>query len=234
MNTLKCLIIDDNELDMLMVTAYVKRFPIFEIIGVFDSAQACIESNLLETIDVIFSDIDMPKINGLSFRRNFLQIPVCVFITSHPEHALESFEVDTFDFLVKPLDFNRFEKTVQRIKNYFSIRNKASQFEESITQEEIYIKEGHHQIKVKLQDILYLEALKDYTLVVTSAKKHCVLCSLGNLIKGHHFQNFIRIHRSYAVQKNYIKRIETHDIHLSNDMLIPVGRSYKDNLKFML
>ena len=84
-----------------------------------------------------------------------------------------------------------------------------------------------------MHEILYLEALKDYTLVVTNQKRHCVLSSIGTLLKEKHFQSFVRIHRSYAVQKQYVRKINPHEIELNNNALIPIGSSYKDNLSLI-
>jgi len=121
-----------------------------------------------------------------------------------------------------------------RIGDYMELKLKASLFESSIGGDVIYIKEGHEQTKVKLHDILYLEALKDYTKIVTSNKRHCVLSNIGTLLKDENFNSFIRIHRSYAVQKQYIKKILTNEVLLNNDISIPIGRSYKENLSTLL
>jgi DNA-binding LytR/AlgR family response regulator len=110
------------------------------------------------------------------------------------------------------------------------LKHKAQLFESAIGGDVIYIKEGHTETKVKLHDIIYLEALKDYTKIVTTTKKHCVLSTIGNLLKENHFQSFVRIHRSYAVQKNYIDKKMTNELLLNNGVLIPIGRSYKENL----
>ncbi|HMI07432.1 MAG TPA: LytTR family DNA-binding domain-containing protein, partial [Flavobacterium sp.] len=176
---------------------------------------------------------DMPELNGIEFRKMASHVPVCIFITAHPEHAVESFELDTLDFIVKPLKLDRFTQTVNRISDYMEIKLKALLFESSIGGDTIYIKEGHEQTKVKLHDILYLEALKDYTKIVTPQKRHCVLSTLGTLLKEAHFSSFIRVHRSYAVQKQFVQKILPNEVQLNNDVLIPVGRSYKDSLKFL-
>jgi two-component system, LytTR family, response regulator len=234
MKQFNCIIIDDDEIDRLMVLSFAKRFESLNILGVFESADdalICIENN---PIDILFLDIDMPGISGMELRKQTKTIPVCVFITAHPEHAVESFELDTLDFIVKPIKFDRFSQTMQRIAEFMEIKQKALLFESSIGGDTIYIKEGHEQTKVKLHDILYLEALKDYTLVVTDKKRHCVLSSIGNLLKEDHFQSFVRIHRSFAVQKQYVKKINIHDLQLNNDVIIPLGRSFKDNLNFVL
>jgi DNA-binding LytR/AlgR family response regulator len=225
-----CIIIDDDEIDRLTVLSFAKKFPILDILGVFESAEDAVPFIEQQKVDILFLDIDMPGLNGIEFRKKTLEIPVCIFITAHPEHAVESFQIETLDFIVKPLKLDRFAQTVSRIEEFMEIKLKASLFEASIGGDTIYIKEGHEQTKVKLHEILYLEALKDYTLIITDKKRHCVLSSIGNLLKEDHFQSFIRIHRSYAVQKQFIQKINSTEIILNNNITIPVGRSYKENL----
>jgi len=228
-----CIIVDDDEIDRLTAISYAKKFPVLDILGVFESAEDAVPFLEKEKIDILFLDIDMPGLNGIEFRKQTLEIPVCVFITAHPEHAVESFQIETLDFIVKPLKLDRFTQTVNRIEEFMEIKLKASLFEASIGGDTIYIKEGHEQTKVKLHEILYLEALKDYTLVVTERKRHCVLSSIGNLLKEDHFQSFVRIHRSYAVQKQYVQKINSTEIILNNNAVIPIGRSYKENLNLI-
>lgn len=233
MKKYSCIIIDDDEIDRLTAVSYAKKFPVLDILGVFESAEDAVPFLEKEKIDILFLDIDMPGLNGIEFRKQALDIPVCVFITAHPEHAVESFQIETLDFIVKPLKLDRFTQTVNRIEEFMEIKLKASLFEASIGGDTIYIKEGHEQTKVKLHEILYLEALKDYTLVITDKKRHCVLSSIGNLLKEDHFQSFIRIHRSFAVQKQYVQKINSTEIILNNNAVIPIGRSYKDNLNLI-
>ncbi|MDA6070476.1 LytTR family DNA-binding domain-containing protein [Flavobacterium sp. AC] len=225
-----CIIIDDDEIDRLTVLSFAKKFPILDILGVFESAEDALPFIEEQKVDILFLDIDMPGLSGIEFRKKTLEIPVCIFITAHPEHAVESFEIETLDFIVKPLKLDRFAQTISRIEEFMEIKLKASLFEASIGGDTIYIKEGHEQTKVKLHEILYLEALKDYTLIITDKKRHCVLSSIGNLLKEDHFQSFIRIHRSFAVQRQFIQKINSTEIILNNNVAIPVGRSYKENL----
>ncbi|MEP6804838.1 MAG: LytTR family DNA-binding domain-containing protein [Flavobacterium sp.] len=225
-----CIIVDDDEIDRLTVVSFAKKFPILDILGIFESAENALPFIEEQKVDILFLDIDMPGLNGIEFRKKTLEIPVCIFITAHPEHAVESFEIETLDFIVKPLKLDRFAQTVSRIEEFMEIKLKASLFESSIGGDTIYIKEGHEQTKIKLHEILYLEALKDYTLIITDKKRHCVLSSIGNLLKEDHFQSFIRIHRSFAVQKQFINKINSTEIILNNNVSIPVGRSYKENL----
>jgi len=233
METLNCVIADDNEIDQLTVLSFAKKFPNLNILGVCTNAEQALEIINENPVDVLFLDIDMPGLSGVELRKKAHQVPCCVFITSHPEFAVESFELETLDFIVKPLKFERFAQTMRRIDDFFEIRKKAHLFESSIGGDIIYIKEGHEQIKLKLHEILYLEALKDYTKIITPKKKHCVLISIGNLLKEEQFRSFIRIHRSFAVQKNFIEKILSAEILLNNGTLIPIGRSYKENLNFI-
>lgn len=226
---LNCIIIDDDELDRLMTFSFVKKYSFLNICGVFSSASEALATIKDEQIDVLFSDIDMPEMNGLELRSKFKKIPVCIFITSYPDYAAESFEVETFDFLIKPIKGERFENSMSRIEQYFEIKQKADLFEHSLGGNTIFIKDGHQQIKINLHEILYLEALKDYTRIVTTTKKHSVLSSIGNLLLESAFESFLRIHRSFAIQPSFIDKISSQQVHIQN-FTLPIGRSYKDVL----
>jgi two-component system, LytTR family, response regulator len=233
MNTqLNCIIIDDNELDRLMAFSFVKKYPFLNICGVFSSASEALTIIENKQIDVLFSDIDMPELNGLELRSRFKNIPICVFITSFPDYAAESFEVETFDFLVKPIKAERFENCMNRVQHYFEIKQKADLFEHSLGGNTIFIKDGHQQIKVNLHEILYLEGLKDYTRIITTTKKHSVLSSIGNLLLESTFQSFLRIHKSFAVQPNFIDKISAQQVYIQ-DFTLPIGRSYKNVLSHL-
>ena len=234
MKAFNCIIVDDEEIDRLVVVSYAKRFPILNIVGVFDSADKALTFLSTNTIDVAFLDIELNGASGLELRKKALEIPVCVFISSHSESAAESFELHTLDFIVKPFKFPRFEQMMRRLEEFMDIRTKASLFESSIGGDTIYVKTGRNQIKVKLHEIMYLEALKNYTILVTESKRHCVLSNLGDILTEDKFTSFLRVHRSFAVQKQYLKKILTNEVQLNNDILIPIGRSYKSNINALL
>ena len=234
MKIFDCIIVDDDEMDRLVVVSYAKRFASLNIVGVFDSAEKALNFLSTQNVAVVFLDIEMPGESGLVLRKKALEIPVCVFISSHSENAAETFELQTLDFIVKPFKFPRFEQAVARIQEFMEIRLKANLFESTIGGDSIFVKSGHEQIKVKLHEILYLEALKNYTILVTENKRHCVLSNLGEILQDQNFSSFIRIHRSFAVQKQYIQKIGSQEIELKNKVLIPIGRSYKDVLNSVL
>ncbi|HMH22281.1 MAG TPA: LytTR family DNA-binding domain-containing protein [Puia sp.] len=228
-----CIILDDNELDRLTVVSHARRVPFLHIAGVFESSAKALEFTQKTPPDVLFLDIDMPGISGLDLRKQLEHIPACIFITSYPEYALESFEAAALDFLVKPLRSERFEKAMGRLKDYLEIRHKAELLDYTLGEDTLFIKDGHNHIKLQLHDIIYLEALKDYTGIITPQKKYCVLTPLGNLLKEKAFQSFIRIHRSYAVQKHFIHKITPKEV-MVNNLLLPIGRTYKETLDKLL
>lgn len=234
MKKLNCIIVDDDEVARLKVVSIARRFPVLNILGHFATANAAFSIAEKEKIDVLFLDIDMPSISGLALRKKLIQIPVCVFITSHSEHAVESFELETLDFIVKPLREERFAQTVVRIEEFMEVKHKAELYEASFGDDFIYIKEGYNKVKVKLYDILYIEALKDYCILVTERKRYCVLSGIGNLLKEEQFSTFIRIHRSYAVQKQFAEKVGTQTITLLNGKQLPIGNSFKETLQIVL
>lgn len=233
MKKFNCIIIDDDDIDRLTVVSHARKFDMLHIAGVFASTAEAMPLIASQTIDILFLDIDMPTGSGLDFRRSMQHIPVCIFITAHAEHAVESFELDALDFMIKPLKHERFSKTISRIGEFMDVKHKAALFEAGLGTDTIFIKEGHNQVKIKLHDILYLEALKDYTLIITTQKRHCVLSSIGPLLKEPHFKSFVRIHRSYAVHKAFVKKIGSAEVELVNEAILPVGRSYKENLNLL-
>jgi two-component system, LytTR family, response regulator len=229
-----CIIIDDEEIARLKAVAVVGQFPNLKIRGQFASAEQAICFLEKEKVDIVFLDIDMHGLSGIELRKQIMDIPVCVFITSHPEHAAASFELETLDYIVKPLTPERFSHTVKRIEEFMDMRHKAKLFDLSYAEDVVYVKEGYAQTKVKLYDIQYIEALKDFSILVTQQKRHCVSEGIGHLLGTNHFKSFIRVHRSYAVQKPYIKKIGTQQIILNNDFKIPIGSSYKENVSLLL
>lgn len=230
----KCLIADDTEIDNLMVLSYAKRAGCFDVVGAFMSSREAMAAIEREKIDVIFLDVDMPHFSGIDLRKKGLEIPACVFITSHPEYALEGFELDALDYIVKPLTYDRFSKTVKRIEEFMDIRSKAELFDATIGGDSIFIKEGHSETKVRLADVRYLEALKNYTIIATETQKHRVLINLGTLLKEDNFRAFVRVHRGFAVQRHFVQKINANEVLLQGQISVPIGRNYKENLQSLL
>lgn len=224
-----CIIVDDNEVDRLTTVAFARRYPFLKLIAIVASAEEALSIASNQPIDILLLDIDMPGLNGMELRDQLSNIPACIFITSFSDYAVESFEREALDFLVKPLKADRFARAMERLQEYMILRTKASLFDNALGGDTIFIKDGHQQVKINLYEVIYLEALKDYTSIVTPARKYCVLSPLGNLLKDRNFQSFLRIHRSYAVQKHYVNKVTSSAV-IINGLQLPVGRSYKESL----
>ena len=229
---ISCLVVDDDEIDLLTTIAFLEDYPYLEVIGWSDSAAGGLAAAQKEPPDALFLDIDMPGMNGLELREQLLHIPACVFITSYPDYALESYEMAALDFLVKPFLPERFAKTAARLQDYFTIRRKAELLNHTLGADTIFIKDVTKQIKLQLHEIIYFEALNNYTSIVTTSRKYAVLSTLGNLLKEEAFGNFIRIHRSFAVQKHFIEKVSAGEV-IAASVPLPVGRNYKDSLNFL-
>jgi len=228
--TFNCIIADDDEIDRLTTLSFAKLYPFLQITGCFASPEETLAQVKISKPDVLLLDIEMPGMSGLELRQQLIEVPACIFITSYPDFAVESFEMSVLDFLIKPLKADRFEKAMRRLEDYLLIKQKAELLDLTLGADTLFIKDGHDHIKIQLHEVLYLEALKDYTSIVTTKRKYCVLSTLGNLLSEKTFHAFVRIHRSYAVQKHYVKKITSREV-MVNDILLPVGRTYRDCLE---
>lgn len=225
-----CIIVDDDEIDRLTVLSFVRKYPSLKVLGVYASPEEAIKGIGSIVPDIAFLDVDMPGMSGLELRRKLMEVPVVVFITAYPDYAVESFELEALDYMVKPISADRFARCMERIAAYQTMKSKAALLDHHLGGDTIVIKEGHQEVKISLHEIIYLEALRDYTAIITTTGKHCVLKSLGNLLAEQGFSQFIRIHKSYAVQKQYIQKTGAQEVQVKN-IKLPVGRAYKENLQ---
>ncbi|MBN8567966.1 MAG: response regulator transcription factor [Flavobacteriales bacterium] len=230
MKVFSCIIVDDDEMDRLVVQSYAKRFLNLKVIGVFESAEKALLFLNQNEVDIAFLDIEMPGESGIELRKKALSIPVCVFISSHTESAAQTFEIQTLDFIVKPFKFPRFEQTMHRIEEFMNIKIKADLYEQTIGGDAIYVKSGTEKVKIRLHEILYLEALKNYTVIVTEIERHYVLKGLSEFLTDDLFRQFVRIHRSFAVMPTKINKVNASEIELVNGTNLPIGRSFKNDL----
>lgn len=232
MKKIRCIIVEDQEIDRLMLQHLVKQQDILELVAAVDSAEN-VKALINDTVDLLFLDIDLPDCSGIEMRKMYQHVPACIFISSHPEYAVETFELDTLDFISKPLKKERFDYSVNKLADFFSMKEKSEYFDILTGSQFLNIKEGHETVQIKISDIIYLEALKDYTRLITAQKKHCVLSSIGQILKDRHFSTFVRIHKSYAVPKHLITRKNSYEVMIShNNISLPIGRAFKENLNF--
>lgn len=184
--------------------------------------------------DIVFADIEMPGINGIELIKSLAGVvPAPVFITSHPEFALDGYALQVFDYLLKPVSPERFEKCVLRLKDFFQLRSDAFAFAQEQESNFIIIKQGHDKYKLPVDEILYLEAMKDYTKVVTASKNYLVLETFANMHQKLPAQKFIRIHRSYIVCMDKITVSKNNKLYI-NDHELPVSKMYKNAVTGLL
>lgn len=232
MKKIRCIIVEDQEIDRLILQHLVKQQDILELVAAVDSAENA-KALINDTVDLLFLDIDLPDCSGIEMRKMYQHVPACIFISSHPEYAVETFELDTLDFISKPLKKERFDYSVNKLADFFSMKEKSEYFDILTGSQFLNIKEGHETVQIKISDIIYLEALKDYTRLITAQKKHCVLSSIGQILKDRHFSTFVRIHKSYAVPKHLITRKNSYEVMISHhNISLPIGRAFKENLNF--
>lgn len=227
-----CIIVDDDEIDRLTVLSFLKDYSFLTPVGVFDTADKALAAAGMQKPDVLLLDVDMSGMNGLQLRNQLRDVAVCIFITSYPDYALDGFELQALDFLIKPITRDRFDNAMKRLHEYLILKEKALLLEHAIGGDTIFIKEAHTEIKLQLHEVLYLEAMKDYTAVVTASRKYMMATPMGTLLQEPLFRQFIRIHRSYAVPKNFVQRISANEVKV-NDVLLPVGRTYKEALALL-
>lgn len=232
MVTFNCVIVDDSEIDQLSLKAFLSKFPEFTVIGVFSSPVKALEVVKNIAVDVLFLDIQMPELNGLEFRKKVSAVPACVFISYSPDYAVESFELEVLDYVLKPLKFDRFEKTIAKIKNHLLLKRTVENMEPAA--QFVYLKNGTEKVKVDLSEVVFLEASNDYTNMHMAKGTKLLSYTLGKALQTEPFHNFIRIHRSFAVSKDNIYKVFSNKVILQNGTKLPVGRGYKQTLHDLL
>lgn len=219
--------IDDNPVDLLLLKEYAASYPFLQQCGSFSGPAEGLAAVMSLQPTLVFLDIEMPGINGLQLLRTIKEkVPIAVFITSHPEFALEGFELSALDYILKPLTAERFAITARRIEEYWLMKQKAIAYEVLFENESLTIKDGHTQVKLPQQDIIYLEAMQDYTKVVTEKKNYLTLTTLTGFMEKLSHANFLRVHRSYAVAVKKIKELHATKL-ICGDITIPIGKTYR-------
>lgn len=225
--SIRYIAVDDSILDLLTLEEYAGKYPFLEKLGSFGTAGEALVAVRELKPDLVFMDIEMPGMSGIEVLKQIKQyIPLAVFITSHPEFALDGFELSALDYIVKPVTGERFAATAKRLKDYWVMKEKAAAYEVLFEQESLVIKEGHCQVKLPVHDIIYLEAMQDYTKVVTERKNYLTLTTFTGFLEKVSPQKFLRTHRSYAVARSKITRIAGNNL-LCGQFAIPIGKTYR-------
>lgn len=226
---MNCIIVDDDALSCKLIEGFVKKSTSLNLLGIFsDSISARNEMTKRHDIDLIFLDIQMPELNGFEFLGSLENPPNIIIISSADEFALKAFDFNVVDYLLKPVTYARFCKSVDKTIRYFSRREAVNTGDE-----EIFIKKGSSLVKLKLKDIIYVEALENYVTLTTKEERftiHFTMKAIENQLPS---GVFIRVHRSYIINKSMIQAIKENSLDLvvgGTIKSIPVGKSFRDLL----
>jgi DNA-binding LytR/AlgR family response regulator len=226
---MNCIIVDDDKMSCKILEEYVNKSSSLSMIGSFSNSVAA--RNILtqrKDIDLIFLDIQMPEMDGFDFIRSLEFRPNIIIVSSAEEYALKAFDFNVVDYLLKPVSYGRFCKAIDKTLRYFSKKEPLNNDDE-----EIFIKKGSSLVKLKLREIIYIEALENYVTLNTKDDKftiHFTMKAIENQLPS---GVFIRVHRSFIINKSMIQTIKENSLDLmvgSSLKSIPVGKSFRDSL----
>lgn len=230
---LRALIIDDEPLAHKVILEYCKDLPFVEIVGQCHLATEALPLLRREAIDLIFLDINMPKLKGLDFLRTLQHPPLVIITSAYEEYALESFELDVCDYLLKPIRFERFVKAVQKAMVWHErkeapIEEVKKDYEAATDQgKTLFLKVDKRIMQLGIQEIYYLESYGNYVKVWFGNDFHLVARTLSSFEEALSDTAFFRVHKSYLIHKKYISFVEGNQITMHNGKQVPVGKSYR-------
>ncbi|MGX1929925.1 LytR/AlgR family response regulator transcription factor [Flagellimonas sp. 2504JD4-2] len=237
-----CIIIDDEPLAIDVLVEYCKKMDFIELEGTFTNPLEAISTIKEKKLDLIFCDIDMPQISGIDFIKSLDNRPMFIFTTAYSQYAVEGFNLNAVDYLVKPIPYNRFIKAVSRAKEILTYKKKPtdknvfpSYGETNESQNYIFVKAEYESVKINLDEIEYIQGLKDYLKVhiAGSNKAILTLMSFKEILDRLPSNQFLRVHKSFVVNVTCIKTVQRNRI-VINDIRIPIGESYKATFFDML
>lgn len=226
---MNCIIIEDQLPAQRILKKYIDDIGTLNLVGTFSDALQAMNTLNTEPIDLMFLDIHLPKISGIDFLKTISNPPQVILTTAFSDYALESYELSVVDYLLKPFSFERFVKAVSKAteKKSSSLSQGNSPTSQS---QEIFIKSGYEHIRINLTDVYFIKSDADYTEVHLQHKKHLSsdpLKSWEDRLEG---LPFARIHKSYIVNTTKIKKLVGSQVYLNDDMILPIGRAFKDVL----
>ena len=226
---LHCIIIDDEPLARKGLKEYINDVDFLHFEAEFDSPLKATKILSEGKIQLIFLDIQMPKITGLEFFKTLQQAPPVIFTTAYPQYALDGFELSALDYLVKPVSFDRFLKAAMRAKEYYEVRTKNISEIAASKEDFFFIKADNKLVKIFFDDILFVEALQNYVSIVTRSKKFITYLTFKSIEEYLPAERFIKTHKSFIVSASKIDSVDGNDIRIG-DHHIPISRASKDEV----
>ncbi len=225
---INCIIIDDEPLARGGLKEYIADIDFFNLVGEFDNALAATEILGSGQVQLLFLDIQMPKITGIDFFKTLVNPPVVIFTTAYPQYALDGFEVNALDYLVKPISFERFYKAALKAKEFFGQKqnDKAGAQEASSY---FFIKADNSLVKIMYEDVLFVEALQNYVTIHTPTKKYISYLTFKSVEEYLPVDAFIKVHKSFIIAANRVDSIDGNEIHIGQHR-IPISRTLKDEV----
>jgi DNA-binding LytR/AlgR family response regulator len=226
---MNCIAIDDEPLALDIISEFCKRISYIELMGTFTNPYDAVKLLNSQDIDLIFLDIHMPQINGLEFLKLLYKPPLVIFATAYKEHAFLGFENDAVDFLIKPFSFDRFMKSINKAVQFLKLKNLPEIVKEDklkISGGFMMVKVEYSTIRVDLDDILYIEGLKDYVKIFSGKGPILTKTTMKNIIDKLPPDRFLRVHKSFIISLDKINRIENSRIIIDNQH-IPIGESFR-------
>ncbi len=230
MKKYRCLIIDDEDLARELIETHLSQLDEFDIIASCASAIEASKVLQQQQVDLLFLDIEMPVLKGTDFYKNLIHKPKVIFTTAHRNYALDGFELDAVDYLLKPIVFSRFFNAIEKFLATQQSRNHSTDTQTS-DKSHLFIRENRKQVKVIFDDILYIQSLKDYIEIHLKNKTHVVKYSISAFEKQLP-TTFKRIHRSYIVNISKVTAYTNHDVEIGNRE-IPISENYKQSIQFI-
>jgi len=224
-----CIIVDDEPLARQGMEMNIAQVSSLQLLGSFSNAMAASDFIRKENVELMFLDINMPELNGLDFLKSLLDAPLVIFTTAYPQYALDSYELDALDYLVKPIRIERFLKAVNKAENHLRLlRNESKSNQvERIEDDFVFIKADRKFFKIQFKDILYIEGLKDYVIIHTADNKVITSMNVKTIAAQLPATIFARVSKSYIVNVRHITSFDNELIYIQNNE-IPLGQSFKD------
>ena len=220
MKKIKCIIVDDEHLAVQLLENYVKKIPFLNLVFTSNNPVTVLEYIQNNEADLIFLDIQMPQLSGINFMKIAGEQLKYILTTAYSEYALEGYEHNVIDYLLKPISFERFSKSTLKAQEHFQIKDSGiSHF---------FVKSSGQQNRINFDDISFIESIKDYVNIKTENQEHIVLetlKSLENQLPDH----FLRVHKSFIINLNKIQTIDGKNIQLVSEKIIPIGETYKSD-----
>jgi DNA-binding LytR/AlgR family response regulator len=230
MTLLSCLIVDDEPLSQDVLKKFVEDAPMLQLNGICSDALEALDFLRSKTVDLIFLDINMPKLSGINFVKTLENPPLIIFTTAYAEYAVEGFELDAVDYLLKPIAFDRFLKSVNKAIELQQAWEILERNKNGISKGEpdyLMIKSDRRIYKINIEELYYVQSYGDYVKIHTKEKVIIASETMKNM-EGHLKTNCIRIHKSYLVNRTAIKYVEGNQVNI-HEIMLPIGQKYRDD-----